>query len=97
VCPGWVRTRIAESERNRPAHLGVEGDGGAGTAAVLQSLLDAGMDPAIVAEKVLAAVRERRFWVLTHDDEADFWVDAVQRRLRSIEERSNPALGFPPV
>lgn len=97
VCPGWVRTRIAESERNRPADLAVEGDGGAGTAAVLQSLLDTGMDPGAVADQVLAAVREERFWVLTHDDEADFWVDAVQRRLRSIGERTNPELGFPPV
>jgi len=35
--------------------------------------------------------------VLTHDDEGDFWVDAVQRRLRSIGERTNPELGFPPV
>lgn len=97
VCPGWVRTRIAESERNRPTDLAVEGDGGAGTAAVLQSLLDSGMEPTVVADKVLDAIRAERFWVLTHDDEADFWVDAVQRRLRSIGERTNPVLGFPPV
>ena len=97
VCPGWVRTRIAESERNRPSDLAVAGDGGAGTAAVLQSLLDSGMEPSVVAEKVLAAIRDEQFWVLTHDDEGDFWVDAVQRRVRSVLDRTNPHLGFPPV
>ena len=24
LCPGWVNTRIADSERNRPAHLAAE-------------------------------------------------------------------------
>jgi hypothetical protein len=47
-----------------------------------------------VAGKVLDAIRERRFWVLTHDDVADMWVQAVARRLDSLRDRSNPVLNF---
>jgi hypothetical protein len=53
------------------------------------------MDPAEVAGKVFDAIRDERFWVLTHDDENDFWVGAVQRRLDSVASRSNPQLGLP--
>jgi NAD(P)-dependent dehydrogenase (short-subunit alcohol dehydrogenase family) len=96
LCPGWVNTRIAESERNRPAPLRVEVEGiAADGPAMLQELLAAGMDPAEVAGKVFDAIRDERFWVLTHDDENDFWVGAVQRRLDSVASRSNPQLGLP--
>jgi hypothetical protein len=53
------------------------------------------MPPDEVAAKVLAAMREERFWILTHDEEGDFWIDGVNRRLRSLEARTNPRLGLP--
>jgi len=95
LCPGWVNTNIAESDRNRPEHLraGVEPDGD--TSAILKGFIDQGMPPDAVAAKVLDAIRAERFWILTHDDEADFWVDAVNRRLGSLERRENPQLGTP--
>jgi NAD(P)-dependent dehydrogenase (short-subunit alcohol dehydrogenase family) len=95
LCPGWVNTRIFDSARNRPEHLREDAPDEAGPAAMLQQVLQDAMAPATVAGKVLAAIRAGQFWVLTHDDEADFWVDAVNRRLRSVEQRENPALGLP--
>jgi NAD(P)-dependent dehydrogenase (short-subunit alcohol dehydrogenase family) len=95
LCPGWVNTRIAESARNRPAHLQSGDPAEIDGAAILQGFLDNGMAPDEVAGKVLDAIREERFWILTHDDEADFWVDAVNRRARSLEGRTNPQLEFP--
>lgn len=93
VCPGWVATRIMDSERNRPEHLRVpEGAGALPTGDAMQALVAEGMPPETVADKVFAAIRDRRFWVMTHDDEGDFFVDAVARRLRSVAERSNPEL-----
>jgi NAD(P)-dependent dehydrogenase (short-subunit alcohol dehydrogenase family) len=93
VCPGWVATRIADSERNRPAELSAPPEPAAGAMAdVLRGLLASGIPPEAVADHVVAAVRARRFWVLTHDDESDFWVDAVRRRLRSLEQRTNPGI-----
>ncbi len=102
LCPGWVNTRIAESERNRPAHLD---DSAALTGeqeqqrevmqGMLQSMIETGMSPDVVAAKVLDAIRTDRFWILTHagtDD--DMWTQAVNRRLDSVRDGTNPALNL---
>ncbi|MDQ1521446.1 MAG: hypothetical protein QOI55_2519, partial [Actinomycetota bacterium] len=104
LCPGWVNTRIADSERNRPARLAVEPSPEAdiaGQAAqettmrdMLQAMLEQGMATDEVASKVLAAIRDEQFWVLTHDDVDDQWVQAVERRLSSLKNRSNPVMNF---
>ena len=74
LCPGGVATRIAEAERNRPQEFGgpVHSDipGGMGNA----------MDPAVVAEKVLAAVKTNRLYVLTHPETKPM----VEARFRAI-------------
>jgi NAD(P)-dependent dehydrogenase (short-subunit alcohol dehydrogenase family) len=94
LCPGWVNTNIADSARNRPAELQDDpADMAALAADALRQILAAGMSPDVVAGKVVDAIRAEQFWILTHDDEADFWVDAVNRRLRSVEHRTNPQLG----
>jgi NAD(P)-dependent dehydrogenase (short-subunit alcohol dehydrogenase family) len=95
LCPGWVNTNIHDSGRNRPAHLQTDTTAEAGPAEMLRQFLEQGMAPEAVADKVLDAIREGRFWILTHDDEGDLWVDAVNRRLRAIETRSNPQFGPP--
>ena len=95
LCPGWVNTKIAESARNRPEHLKDGAAPDADAAALLRGFLEQGMPPDKVAAKVLDAMREERFWILTHDEEGDFWVDGVNRRLRSLETRTNPQFGLP--
>lgn len=96
LCPGWVNTKIAESGRNRPARLqdGVTATDADG-AELLRGFIEKGMPPDDVAAKVRDAMRAERFWILTHDDEGDFWVEGVNRRLRSIENRTNPQMGLP--
>ena len=64
-------------------------------AALLRGFLQQGMPPEEVAAKVLDAMREERFWILTHDEDGDFWVDGVNQRLRSLGARANPQLGLP--
>ncbi len=96
LCPAWVKTRIAESARNRPRHLRDDDEAAtAGGAAVLQQLIDQGMEPDVVADKVLEAMRAEQFWIFTHDEEGDFWVDLVTSRLDSVRGRTNPALRLP--
>jgi NAD(P)-dependent dehydrogenase (short-subunit alcohol dehydrogenase family) len=95
LCPGWVNTRIHESGRNRPEHLREEAVADADGASLLQGMIQNGMPPDDVAAKVLDAMRDDRFWILTHDQEGDFWVEGVNRRMRSLEERTNPHLGLP--
>ena len=89
LCPGWVQTRIGESERNRPAAEN-EAAANAGFAQVLQPLLDNGMPPEEVAASVLAAIRAERFWVLPHDDAEEHWAPFVNARAQSLIDRTNP-------
>lgn len=104
LCPGWVRTRIADSERNRPAGTGdatgaaVGGPPAPGTDRevfrdVLRGFLAAGMDPSDVAAEVVDAVRTGRFYVLTHRE----WAEVVRRRAAAIADGTAPlAGGLPP-
>jgi NAD(P)-dependent dehydrogenase (short-subunit alcohol dehydrogenase family) len=95
LCPGWVNTKIAESGRNRPDRLQDGAAPDADGAALLRTFIEKGMPPDEVAAKVRDAMRAEQFWILTHDSEGDFWVDGVNRRLRSIEARTNPQMGLP--
>jgi len=95
LCPSWVRTRIDESHRNRPEALTNEpADGDPEVAAVmsevLNNLIAGGMAPELVAEHVVEAVVERRFYVLTHDDSRP----AVAARARAIVDGGDPPLLF---
>lgn len=73
LCPGFVRTRIGESERNRPARYGQARrlDPASPTAALVAhvaQLIESGLDPADVAAKVLNAIREDELYIFTHPD-----------------------------
>ncbi|MGX9428940.1 MULTISPECIES: SDR family NAD(P)-dependent oxidoreductase [Bradyrhizobium] len=71
LCPSFVRTRIGESGRNRPPRYGPtpaldpESPAAAMVAEIARQL-EAGIDPADVAARVLAAIREDRLYVFTH-------------------------------
>lgn len=89
LCPGWVKTGIAESERNWPTELGAVPEDDAGAAiskGYLQRAIDEGMPPAAVADLVVDAVVADRFWVFPH---ADFLELAVER-FHTIGEGLNP-------
>ncbi|HEV3328897.1 MAG TPA: SDR family NAD(P)-dependent oxidoreductase [Acidimicrobiales bacterium] len=68
LCPGFVRTRIAESGRNMPEELKAlrrsEDHGSVEAAAA--AVVAAGIDPAVVAEHVAGAIERNEFWVLPH-------------------------------
>jgi NAD(P)-dependent dehydrogenase (short-subunit alcohol dehydrogenase family) len=76
LCPAWVRTHIDESDRNRLA---------------MQHLIAGAMDPSMVADRVVEAVRSGQLYVLPHDDE--FWLDLIRERTTGIVERRNPQPG----
>jgi NAD(P)-dependent dehydrogenase (short-subunit alcohol dehydrogenase family) len=71
LCPEFVRTRIGESGRNRPERYGQSRplDPASPAAQMLAEIarrLEAGIDPADVAAKVLAAVRNEELYIFTH-------------------------------
>jgi NAD(P)-dependent dehydrogenase (short-subunit alcohol dehydrogenase family) len=74
--PGFVRTDISTSARNRPerygAHQTPDPASPAGALAVqMARLQQAGLDPAEVAARALAAIREDELYVFTHPDMRD--------------------------
>jgi NAD(P)-dependent dehydrogenase (short-subunit alcohol dehydrogenase family) len=89
LCPGWVRTGIAESDRNWPAEFGErpEADPVMEIARdYLRRAIDEGMQPAAVADLVLDAVRSGRFWVFPQREFLQLAID----RWRDIEEGLDP-------
>jgi NAD(P)-dependent dehydrogenase (short-subunit alcohol dehydrogenase family) len=72
LCPGFVRTRIAESMRNLPDKLKsyTESREANETESIVKDIVAAGIDPAIVGAAVLDAVTNNKFWILTHEHSA---------------------------
>jgi len=92
LCPGGVNTRVLDSARTRPAELRNDSAHESTHPAVVQAdamlseLVAAGIRPSQVADMVFDAVREGRFYVLTHDD----WKPLVRQRMNDILLGRNP-------
>jgi NAD(P)-dependent dehydrogenase (short-subunit alcohol dehydrogenase family) len=71
LCPSWVKTRMLDNGRNRPAQFGgpisldMDGRNAERNKRYAQAL-ESGLDPAEVAQLVLGAIRARRLYVFTH-------------------------------
>ena len=72
LCPAFIRTRIAESGRNWPGRLGTSPlpSPESPSADFIRTLVEAGMEPADYAARVLDAVETNRFFVLSDDAHA---------------------------
>ena len=69
LCPGFVQTRIAESERNRPEWApDRDVEGAEELRGVVQDMVDGGIAPTTVADRVIDAVRTNTFYILTHPE-----------------------------
>ncbi len=78
VCPLGVDTRIRESDRNRPR--GLRNDPAAPAAPM--ELMGRTLAPEAVAEMVLAAIRDNRLYVLTHEEA----LEPLRRRFQRLEQ-----------
>jgi NAD(P)-dependent dehydrogenase (short-subunit alcohol dehydrogenase family) len=88
LCPGFVQTRIAESDRNRPGSATeAAADGATEMRAAVQSMVDAGIPPATVADRVLEAVKSDTFYVFTHPE----LMGEVERRFADIMQGRRPS------
>lgn len=93
LCPGFVKTRIADAQRNRPAGS----DPGSGPVSAMLAeryrgtfgeMLAKGMEPAVVADKVFDAIRSDQLYIFTHPEFAFL----VPWRAQNIIEQRNPDL-----
>lgn len=94
LCPGIVSTQIHRSERNRPKEL-VNDEGATASLTpedlanyekALEGIYSKAKKPEDVAELVLAAIVEGRFWIQTDG----FYRNAIKARHRSIENDTDP-------
>ena len=92
LCPGHIRTAIADAERNRPdvpedwsAQVREQG---LAQADAFRKLLEQGYPPEQVAHAVLDAVRDDRFYILPAQQEQ---IQRVRERMQQIQEQRNPA------
>jgi len=94
LCPGWVRTRIHESERNRP-EAPRESTAAANPLTermrdLVTKAIESGLDPRKVGDIVVEAIRTRRFYVLPHD-----WQDMIEHYMQLVIDGKDP-IGKPP-
>jgi NAD(P)-dependent dehydrogenase (short-subunit alcohol dehydrogenase family) len=95
LCPGYVRTRLTESDRNRPKELleDVNGDSGSWDEEMqafldkARQLVEGGIPPKHVAEMIFSAVRDNRFYVFPNA--GDFKL-LMQARMEDILQERNP-------
>lgn len=84
LCPGWVNTRIAEAERNRPGAL-TSLRNPAGSGLPIGTALSEGKSPDAIAQIVFEAIENDRFYVLPHAG----WDDVVTDHAAAIVARGD--------
>jgi NAD(P)-dependent dehydrogenase (short-subunit alcohol dehydrogenase family) len=96
LCPAWVKTRITDSDRNRPASA-PRSEAGAPSPedkmieGMVRAAVEAGIPAEVVAEKVLKAIVEEKFWILTHTNTKPM----VEKRMTGIVEGRSPEFVAP--
>jgi NAD(P)-dependent dehydrogenase (short-subunit alcohol dehydrogenase family) len=99
LCPGVIRTAILDAERNRPAGFGARTDLSAVNerarqwTAGFRAAIEAGIDPAVVADAVAAAIVQDRFYIVPAQPE---YLQRIGVRMADLAALRNPTLAAPP-
>ena len=88
LCPGFVRTSIGSGNRNRP---GGPRPGSDESSASLAQFIEAGMDPKMLAARVLEAIRDDELYIFTHPE----LKAAIEGRFNTILEAFDRAAQSP--
>lgn len=88
LCPGFVKTRINLSQRNRPAQYD-SGDSASVTddrekemSQQMQAVIDAGASTELIAERVVEAIEQGEFYIVTHPN----FLPAVAARFAGVTD-----------
>ena len=87
LCPGFVKTRIHLSHRNKQAEYKNEDasrqrkKGSAATADHMQEIIDGGLDPLLVGNRVVEALMAQELYIFTHPGYRSW----VQKRFTDID------------
>jgi hypothetical protein len=86
LCPGFVRTRINHSQRNRQDQYAEPGQAPANPEleqamnAQMQAVIDAGASTELIAHRVVEALSQGEFYIVTHPN----FLPAVAGRFNAI-------------
>lgn len=97
LCPGFVDTNIMDSQRNRPPNLRNISTPPAGPVADafrewFVEQVRQGLNPRTVGDQVLTAIRDERFYILTHGE----YQPHLEQRAKDIASGTNPTQLPPP-
>jgi NAD(P)-dependent dehydrogenase (short-subunit alcohol dehydrogenase family) len=87
LCPGWVRTEIVDSDRNRSDAPALS-EANERSRNKFRAGVDGGMAPRAVGDLVVEAIREARFYILTHPH----WNGAIEERFAAISNGTSPPM-----
>jgi NAD(P)-dependent dehydrogenase (short-subunit alcohol dehydrogenase family) len=89
LCPGFVKTGIDKSDRNRPEALGetlTDNEDKERVQQLFTAFVEAGTGAAEIIDQVIDAIRAEQFWILPHRD-----LDpAIRSRMEAILQRQPP-------
>lgn len=80
LIPAFMRTRQADSDRNRPERFGERTAASEDFRKHIEGLIQAGMDPNEVAAKVMTGIRENELFIFSHPE----WRGAVEEHLQRM-------------
>jgi NAD(P)-dependent dehydrogenase (short-subunit alcohol dehydrogenase family) len=90
LCPGLVRTNIANSEqhrptdfKNEPVEMSPEMQAGLD---LMKAAIEAAMPPPQVADRVFDAIKNEQFYILTHPE----WIEVIKMRTDNLLRMENP-------
>jgi len=92
VCPGWVKTSILNSERNRPPDLKNQASNRVRDPAAIQTYrkmkesLEAGMSVDELTDHIFKAIEDEQLYVLTDKK----YLPRIRERMENILEQKNP-------
>jgi NAD(P)-dependent dehydrogenase (short-subunit alcohol dehydrogenase family) len=87
LCPAFVKTRINLSNRNKPSQYKTKNDhkteqGNSSIAKHMQKVIDNGLSPEIVGERVVEAISNRELYIFTHPN----YRKVLQKRFKAIDD-----------
>lgn len=95
LCPGFVKTRIHESERNKPDAYAAESKAPSGIAQLMSdqvaAVVGSGMDVDVVGKRVVEAIQAKELYIFTHPN----FRAVVKKRFAAIDEAFDRAAKSP--
>jgi NAD(P)-dependent dehydrogenase (short-subunit alcohol dehydrogenase family) len=88
LCPAFSKTRLAESTRNQPGDIKTDGSASFGFHDAIKQAVEVGTPPEEIVGATVNAIRNNRFWILTHPQ----FDNGIRERFESILSRTNPTI-----